>query len=110
MTLPDRGRARILPRMTRIAKRAVLADEPIVIYQSSDLEGSTFELSLETEKSLEAHFGDQLRMAPRIFIAHAKPSAADRLHGRLATKLLSLLTGLDEAQLAELGKRHIVPA
>jgi hypothetical protein len=103
MTLPDRGRARILPRMIRTARRAAIAGEPIVIYQSSDLEGSTFALSLETEKALEAHFGGKLRMAPRIFIAHAKPSAAARLHGRLATKLLSLLTGLDEAQLADLG-------
>jgi hypothetical protein len=89
--------------MTRTARRAAIVGEPIVIYQSSDLEGSTFALSLETEDALEAYFGDQLRMAPRIFIAHATPSAADRLHGRLARKLLSLLTGLDDAQLARLG-------
>jgi hypothetical protein len=73
--LLDRTAARMLPRMIRTARRAAIADEPIVIYQCNDLEGSTFALSFETRDALKARFGDQLRLAPRIFIAHATPSA-----------------------------------
>ena len=84
------------------------AREPIVIYQCSDREGSTFALSLETERMVEERFGSRLRIAPRIFIAHATPNASERIHGSLARQLLSLLTGLDEASLAELGEIEFV--
>jgi hypothetical protein len=84
-------------------------DERIVIYQSTDREGSTFALSPETKRALQERFGDKLHASPRIFIAHGAPGAPgtrddmERLHGRLAKQLLALLTGFDDELLARIG-------
>ena len=78
-------------------------DEKIVIYQSTDREGSTFSLSPETKRALRERFGDKLHASPRIFIAHGIRDDLERLHGRLAKQLLALLTGFDDELLAQAG-------
>lgn len=85
-------------------------NDKIVIYQSTNREGSTFALSPETRRALQARFGDKLHVSPRIFVAHGMPEAPgtrddlERLHGRLAKQLLALLTGFDQDLLAQLGE------
>ncbi len=78
-------------------------DERLVIYQSTDREGSTFSLSPETKRTLQRRFGDRLRVAPRIFIAHPVHSDLEHLHGSLSKRLVALLTGFDDDLLAEAG-------
>lgn len=76
------------------AKRLKGDDEKIVVYQSTDREGSTFSLSPDSRNSLQARFGNDVHIAPRIFIAHDTKRDFERIHGDLAKQLLSLLTGL----------------
>ena len=78
-------------------------DGKVVIYQSTDREGSTFSLSPETRRSLQTRFGDKLHVTPRIFVAHATHGAFERLHGSLAKQLVALLTGFDDELLAQVG-------
>ncbi|HEX3477619.1 MAG TPA: hypothetical protein VHT91_21505 [Kofleriaceae bacterium] len=80
----------------------------IVVYQSTDREGSTFALSPEARRMLQKQFGPKFHGSPRIFIAHdirAHDVQGDleRLHGRLAKQLVMLLTGLDDQSLAQIG-------
>jgi hypothetical protein len=75
----------------------------IVIYQSTNREGSTFSLSPSTRRAIEARFGDSAHFSPRIFIAHRAQGDLERLHGHLARHILMLLTGLPEDRLAALG-------
>ena len=89
-------------------------DLRIVVYQSSDREGSTFSLSPAARRMLEARFGEKLCASPRIFVAHpvgahpvgAHPVGAtpERLPGRLVRHLVVLLTGLDDQDLAQAGE------
>ncbi len=79
-------------------------DQPIIIYQSADREGSTFELSTPSRRALERRFGGQLRPAPRIFIAHATRDDYERLHGAIGKQIVLLLTGLSEERLSDLGR------
>jgi hypothetical protein len=76
----------------------------IVVYQSTNREGSTFELSPDEEQMLEDRFGDKLHPAPRVFVAHAIRGDGERLHGRLAKQLVMLLTGLDDESLSQAGE------
>jgi len=80
---------------------------PVVIYQSSNREGTTFALSPDTKRSLQARFGNQLHISPRIFVAHQTVHSTDedlqRIHGALAKQLLALLTGLDDEALSAVG-------
>lgn len=86
------------------AGAASLDDDPrIVVYQSTDREGSTFSLSPAARRRLEARFGEKLHASPRIFVAHPVRDNLERLHGSLAKQLVMLLTGLDDADLAQLG-------
>lgn len=78
-------------------------DEPIVIYQSATREGSTFALSTPSRRVLEQHFGAQLRVSPRVFIAHSTRDDYERLHGTIGKQIVLLLTGLSEDRLAEMG-------
>jgi hypothetical protein len=82
-------------------------DEKIVIYQSSNREGTTFALSPDTKRSLQARFGNQLHISPRIFVAHQAVHSGDedlrRIHGALAKQLLALLTGLDNDVVSLIG-------
>jgi hypothetical protein len=75
----------------------------IVIYQSTDREGSTFSLSPETKRALQERFGDKFHLSPRIFIAHSTRDDLERLHGSLAKQLVALLTGFDDELLARVG-------
>ena len=75
----------------------------IVVYQSTDREGSTFALSPDTRRILQARFGSQFHALPRIFVAHAMHGDVERLHGRLAKPLVALLTGLDADLLEQVG-------
>lgn len=86
-------------------------DGKIVIYQSTNREGSTFALSPETKRALQKRFGDKLHVSPRIFIAHGAHGAQatqgtrdalERLHGGLAKQLIALLTGFDRDLLAQI--------
>jgi hypothetical protein len=76
--------------------------ESVVIYQSADREGSTFELSSAGRRLLEQRFGNMLKVTPRIFVAHAVREDFQRLHGSLGKQIVALLTGLPEDQLAGL--------
>lgn len=78
-------------------------DGTLVIYQSTNREGSTFSLSPETKRALRERFGDKVHVSPRIFIAHGTRDDLARLHGRLAKQLIALLTGLDDELLAQVG-------
>ncbi len=79
-------------------------DQPIIVYQSADREGSTFALSTPSRRVLEHHFGQQLRVAPRVFIAHSTREDYERLHGAMWKQIVLLLTGLSEDRLKELGR------
>ncbi|HWO18962.1 MAG TPA: hypothetical protein VNO30_09300 [Kofleriaceae bacterium] len=81
----------------------------LVVYQSTDREGSTFSLSPAARRMLEARFGERLHASPRIFVAHpvgAHPArdVPERLHGMLARQLVMLLTGLGDQDLAQAGE------
>jgi len=82
-------------------------DEKVVIYQSSNREGTTFALSPDTKRSLQARFGNKLHISPRIFVAHQTVRSTDedlrRIHGTFAKQLLALLTGLDDEALSLIG-------
>jgi hypothetical protein len=76
----------------------------IVVYQSTNREGSTFALSPDAKRKLEDRFGEKFRAAPRIFVAHeVRDDDLDRLHGSLAKQLVMLLTGLDDESLSQAG-------
>jgi hypothetical protein len=79
------------------------ADRRIVVYQSTDREGSTFALSPDARRMLEDRFGEKLHVSPRIFVAHEDQDDLERLHGSLAKHLVMLLTGLDDESLAQAG-------
>ena len=79
-------------------------DLRIVVYQSTDREGSTFSLSPAARRMLEARFGEKLCASPRIFVAHPVGDAPERLPGRLVRHLVVLLTGLDDQDLAQAGE------
>lgn len=90
------------------ANPAEVDDETrIVIYQSTNREGSTFALSSEARRMLQQRFGAKFHGSPRIFIAHDIRDDVrenlERLHGRLAKQLVMLLTGLDDQSLAQIG-------
>jgi len=86
--------------MNASAGQAAVDGEAIVIYQSTDREGSTFSLSPDARRSLQQRFGDKLHFAPRIFIAHETRGDFQRLHGSLAKQLVALLTGLGDEHVA----------
>jgi hypothetical protein len=87
------------------ARSAELGEEPrIVVYQSTDREGSTFSLSPAARRRLEERFGEKLHTSPRIFVAHTMRDSLERLHRSLARQLVMLLTGLDDADLAQAGE------
>lgn len=81
----------------------VKAAPRIVVYQSTNREGSTFALSPDARRMLEDRFGEKFHVSPRIFVAHEMRDDLERLHGSLAKQLVMLLTGLDEEALAEVG-------
>lgn len=76
-------------------------DERIVVYQSTDREGSTFSLSPDARRILQLRFGDKLHFAQRIFIAHETRADLERLHGSLVKQLIALLTGLGDEHVAQ---------
>jgi hypothetical protein len=78
-------------------------DARIIVYQSTNREGSTFALSPEARRMLQKRFGAKFHGSPRIFIAHEIRDDLERLHGRLAKQLVMLLTGLDDQALAQAG-------
>ena len=86
--------------MDGTAGQATVEDEPIVVYQSTDREGSTFSLSPVARRVLQQRFGDRVHFTPRIFIAHSRDDF-ERLHGALAKQLIALLTGLGEEHVAQ---------
>jgi len=79
----------------------------VTIHQSSNREGTTFALSPDTKRSLQARFGGKLHISPRIFVAHQTVHSTDedlrRIHGAFAKPLLALLTGLDNEMLSLIG-------
>ena len=86
------------------ANPAEVDDETrVIVYQSTNREGSTFALSPGARRMLQQRFGAKFHGSPRIFIAHDIRDDLERLHGRLAKQLVMLLTGLDEPSLAQIG-------
>lgn len=78
-------------------------DDGVVVYQSGDREGSTFELSSRTRRILEGRFAGAVHFAPRMFVAHETPADFGRLRESLARQIVMVLTGLGEERLAEVG-------
>lgn len=87
--------------MSASAEQATIEDETIVVFQSTDREGSTFSLSPDARRVLQQRFGDEIHFAPRIFIAHETHDDFERLHGSLAKQLVALLTGLSDEHVAQ---------
>ncbi len=88
--------------MSASAEQATIEDERIVVFQSTDREGSTFSLSPDARRVLQQRFGDKIHFSPRIFIAHeTRGDDFERLHGSLAKQLVALLTGLSDEQVAQ---------
>jgi hypothetical protein len=79
----------------------MMEDETIVVFQSTDREGSTFSLGPDARRVLQQRFGDKIHFAPRIFIAHGTRDDFERLHGHLAKQLVALLTGLSDEYVAQ---------
>jgi hypothetical protein len=77
--------------------------EPIIIYRTVNRDGQTFALDHRSRKRLRGQFGDSVHLYPRVFIAHETLDNYEQLHGDLATQVVTLLTGVSEARLAELG-------
>lgn len=81
-------------------------DTRIIVYQSTDRSGSTFALSPDTRQMLKERFGAKFHGSPRIFIAHEIheiQNDLERLHGKLAKQLVTLLTGLEAELLGQVG-------
>src|SRR4051812_49213346 len=87
--------------MSASAEQTTMEDETIVVFQSTDREGSTFSLSPNARRVLQQRFGDKIHFAPRIFIAHETRGDFERLHGSLAKQLVALLTGLSDEYVAQ---------
>jgi hypothetical protein len=80
----------------------------VIIYQSSDREGTTFALCPMSQQMLKERFVDQFLKLPRVFVAHGRYDEAGvrevmrRLHKPLGKYILGLLSGLDETRMAPL--------
>ena len=79
------------------------ADEPLVVYRSSDRTGATYALNLRVRERLRQQYGDAVHLPPRVFIAHETKDDYQRIHGSIRRQIVFLLTGLSEDRLAELG-------
>lgn len=79
------------------------ASNRVVVYQSADRDGSTFELSPSARRLLQRRFAGALHLAPRVFIAHSSQADFERLHGSLGQQIIILLTGLTAERLQEVG-------
>ena len=77
--------------------------EPLIVSCSADRDGVTYGLDLATRRRLKQRFGNDVHTARRIFIAHDTASSFEEIHGPLRKQLVSLLTGLSEDRLKELG-------
>lgn len=82
---------------------AAAATDSIVIYRSVNREGQTFALEPESRQKLRDAFGRDVRVHPRLFIAHETSAAYEQLGADLAGQVIVLLTGMSEQRLAERG-------
>jgi hypothetical protein len=55
--------------------------EPIVIYRSVNRDGQTFGLDPLSRRRVREHFGDQVHLHPRVFIAHETAADHEAVRG-----------------------------
>jgi hypothetical protein len=77
--------------------------DPIIIYRSVGRDGQTFALHPLSMDRLRDHFGDQVEVHQRIFIAHESVTRYEHLRENLAAQIVALLTGVSIKRLEELG-------
>ncbi len=75
---------------------------PLVVTVAREADGYTYSLRPESEVWLKTHH-PAAQGADRIFIAQDVRESAAQVFARLAPRLLPLLTGLSEAELAGVG-------
>lgn len=85
------------------AKALDYSTEPLVIHRSVNRDGQTFSLDPATRRRLQEQFGEQVRVHPRLFIAHETKADYDSVRIDLVDQVAQLLTGLSIARLSELG-------
>lgn len=80
---------------------------PFVIYRTVTGDGETYALEPRTRDRLRKEFGEQLRVHPRIFIAHETKADVAEVQTDLLKQVVHLLTGVTETRLAKKGKIEI---
>ena len=86
---------------------AVAAREPspVVIYRSVNRDGQTFGLDAEAVGRVRERFPDQVRVHPRVFIAHGTAADMEAVDIDLLRQVVTLLTGVSFERLSrELGE------
>ncbi len=85
-----------------------VAKTPIVIYRSVNNAGETFALDPASRERLRAVF-ENVRMHPRVFIAHETNEDFKQVHTDLLRQVVQLLTGVTLERLEEkLGSLSVV--
>ena len=77
--------------------------EPIVVFRSVNRDGETFALEPHSLDRLRKELGSDLRVHPRVFIAHETLADYEHVHGAIVEQVVQLLTGVTEARLSSLG-------
>ena len=72
------------------------------VLRSSNRDGATYGLSLQTQALLHATLGI-VHIRPRVFIAHMSPADRHELDPSLRAPLLQILTGRTEEELCAVG-------
>ena len=80
-----------------------LSDEPVVVHRSVDRSGATYALDWRTRKRLQARYGANPNLPPRVFIAQESGADYERVHGGVRNLVAQVLTGLSAEQLHEFG-------
>ena len=77
--------------------------EPVVIYRSVNRDGQTFALDPLSRNRVRDHFGDEIHLHPRVFIAHETAADYGSMRADLADQVVQLLTSVSSSRLDELG-------
>lgn len=77
--------------------------DPVVIHRSANRDGQTFALDPLSRRRVREHFGEQVHLHPRVFIAHETAADYDSMRVDLVAQVVQLLTGLSPSRLDELG-------
>lgn len=81
---------------------------PIIIHRSVNRDGQTFGLDAEAVGQVQQCFPDQVRVHPRVFIAHGTAADMDAVDINLFRQVVMLLTGVSLERLEQrLGTVHM---